>query len=86
MYKIKVIPYPKLKRDWIGKLVRSKVDMQNHYAHIPKGTLFEVEYASRRLELLTFHCDCCNSRLKITIKSNMEDHKEHIEFLEIVDE
>lgn len=50
---------PKLKRDWVGRKVRSLHAMQNGYYVIPKGTVFVVVVNRGGLRLRTEPCKCC---------------------------
>ena len=61
-----VIKPPKLKRDMVGKRVRTKRDLSNKYATVQAGTLALITGFYRGLELRVNHCSGCGIVLNIT--------------------
>lgn len=57
---------PRLKRDWVGRKVRTVVMMRNGNMEIPIGTVCEVTYNRGGLTLKTEPCDCCGVAIYIT--------------------
>jgi len=51
--------WPKLKRDYIGLIVKTKWELENHHEVIPQGTICKVTYAKGGLTLKTKSCKCC---------------------------
>jgi hypothetical protein len=73
-----IVKHPKLKRDYIGKMVRTKRDMRNQMVAIRKGTIAIVKWRPRTgAELTTDPCACCGLMANI---SGVQDHD--IEFVE----
>ena len=60
-----IIPPPKLKRDWKGLIVKSKVPLVNGWYEIPPGTLFIVRHNYKGLDLVSEPCKECGVRLAI---------------------
>ena len=56
---------PRLKRDWVGRTVRTKRELRNGMMSIPAGTIAEVTYNRAGLELSTQPCDSCGVRIFI---------------------
>lgn len=74
----RVVPHPKLKRDFVGRTVRTKRDMRNGMATIPKGTIATIKGRSRvGAELTSAKCECCGLHANI---SRIGDHD--FEFVE----
>lgn len=57
---------PKLKRDWVGRRVRTKRDLRNGNLFIPKSTVCTVTYNHSGLSLETAGCSECGVRVYIT--------------------
>lgn len=73
-----VVKHPKLKRDYIGRQVRTKRDMRNSMVTIPKGSIAVVKWRPRTgAELTCEPCGCCGLMANI---SGIQDHD--IEFIE----
>jgi hypothetical protein len=64
----------KRKHDYIGKTVKSLVDLKNGYGSLPKGTYFKVislcgsggQFGKGGLELESFPCKNCGLSLIIS--------------------
>lgn len=55
-----VVPHPKLKRDYKGRTVRAKRDLENAWGIIPAGTLAIIGHQSPKGSVLTAEeCSCC---------------------------
>lgn len=66
-----VVPHPKLKRDYVGKTVRTKRPMRNSMVTIPAGTIAAVKYRPRTgADLESKPCSCCGLSANI---SRVED-------------
>lgn len=77
----KVVPHPKLKREYKGRAVRTTREMTNGWGTIPAGSVAEIEYQSPKGSSLVFEaCACCG--LTATISHVPADA---IEFIEPVD-
>jgi len=57
---------PKLKRDWVGKLVRTKREMRNGVAAVKAGTLCEVTSGHNGASIQTIECPCCGISIYLT--------------------
>lgn len=57
---------PKLKRDWVGRQVRTKRVMRNGNVSFPAGTVCTVTYNRAGLSLETEPCGACGVRIYIT--------------------
>jgi hypothetical protein len=57
---------PKLKRDWIGRKVRTTVELRNGWGVIPRDTVMTVQGNRSGLELIAEPCEHCGVRLSIT--------------------
>jgi hypothetical protein len=57
---------PRLKRDWVGRHVRTKHELRNGFVTIPVGTVMEVRYNRAGLSLRGLACECCGVRPSIT--------------------
>lgn len=55
----------RLKRDWIGLIVRSTREFANGYAVFPEGTLFEVIENRAGLTLKSLPCEHCGLSMLI---------------------
>jgi hypothetical protein len=56
---------PRLKRDWVGRTVRTRRELRNGMITIPAGTIAEVTYNRAGLELSTTSCESCGVRVFI---------------------
>lgn len=56
---------PKLKRDWVGRKVRTKRVLRNGHMEIPAGTVCEVIRNVAGLWLVNPPCECCGVRVFI---------------------
>lgn len=66
MTEYKVIPHPKLKRDYKGKTIRTLVNLQNGYVSIPKGSIGVIVIQSPIGSEITFNpCSCCGMKARI---------------------
>lgn len=69
---------PKLKRDYVGRTVRTKHTMMNAGMEIPRGTIATVKYRPRTGAVLAREpCTCCGITMYI---SQVQDHD--FEFVE----
>ena len=60
MADFKVIPHPKLKRDYTGKRVRTLRELRNGWGIIPAGSLAVIDHQSPKGSSLIFEaCNCC---------------------------
>ncbi len=76
--KIKVVPHPKLKRDYKDKRIRTKRKLSNHYFEIEAGALGTITNQSNKGSYITFDaCECCKASPHI---SGVDMHS--IEFIE----
>lgn len=50
---------PALKRDWIGRKVRTLREIRSHVQNMPAGTIATVTYNRGGLTLQTERCACC---------------------------
>lgn len=57
---------PKLKRDWIGRKVRTKVVLRNGVMEIPEGTVLRVTHNHAGLRLVSDACEHCGVRVYIS--------------------
>ncbi|ETS32083.1 hypothetical protein PTE_01841 [Photorhabdus khanii NC19] len=77
-----VVPHPKLKREYKGRLVRTTRVLKNGWGLIPLGAVATVTHQSPKGSGLTLEpCDCCG--LKATISHVSMDS---IEFIELITE
>ena len=73
---------PKLKRDWKGKMIRTRDVIRNGWGEIPKGSVGVISYQGPKGSNITFNaCPCC--RLKATVSQVSQEKLEFIEPLEI---
>ncbi|EBQ4765837.1 hypothetical protein QFR45_004835, partial [Salmonella enterica] len=73
-----VVPHPKLKREYKGRLVRTTRVLKNGWGLIPLGAVATVTHQSPKGSELTFEpCDCCG--LKAIISHVSMDSIEFIE-------
>jgi len=78
---MRVVPHPKLKRDYQGRRVRTKEVMHNGWVQIPAGALAIIDQQSPKGSVLLFDaCACCGMRARISAVG-----KDDIEFVEPVD-
>jgi len=56
---------PRLKRDWIGRKVRTLVELKNGYVRIPAGTVMTVTYSRAGLSLESDPCEHCGVRASV---------------------
>ncbi len=56
---------PKLKRDWVGRKVRTRRELRNGYVTIPVGTVCTVTYNHSGLSLSTDACGACGVQCHI---------------------
>ena len=62
-----VLPHPKLKRDYVGRLIRTTREMSNGFVTIPAGKTGVVESHSPRGSTLIFDaCECCKMQAHIS--------------------
>lgn len=67
MTEYKVIPHPKLKRDYKGKTIRTTEIIGNGYAKFPIGSIAIIEVQSPKGSSLLFNkCECCGIQLRIS--------------------
>lgn len=65
-------PLPKLKRDWVGRKVRTRYELANGDVIIPAGAVLTVRHngGARQqgggLTLVAPPCECCHVRVFIT--------------------
>ncbi|MBX8557048.1 hypothetical protein K5D43_21465 [Pseudomonas cichorii] len=63
MADLKVIPHPKLKRDYAGKRVRTLRDLSNGWGIIPAGSLAVIQLQSPKgSSLMVDACSCCGMK------------------------
>ena len=58
-------PGMKKATDWLGRKVKTRVDMRNGYSDIPTGTVLTVTYVRSGLTLQSDACKCCGVSLYI---------------------
>ncbi len=64
---LRVVPHPKLKRDYRGRRVRTTVDMENGWVRIPAGSLGVVDIQNQKGSwLLMDACGCCGVQARIS--------------------
>jgi hypothetical protein len=56
---------PRLKRDWIGRKVRTRREIRNGLGSVPAGTVMNVTDNRAGLALETKKCDCCGVRFYV---------------------
>lgn len=56
---------PRLKRDWVGRKVRTRRELRNGMGVIPAGTVAIVTYNRSGLSLSTDPCGSCGVRVLI---------------------
>ena len=62
-----ILPHPKLKRDYVGRLVRTTRELSNGFVTIPTGKKGKVESHSPRGSTLIFDaCGCCSMQARIS--------------------
>lgn len=77
-----VVPHPKLKRDYKGRTVRARRDLQNGWGIIPAGTLATIRNQSPKgSELVVEACSCCG--LKAIVGAIGADAVEFVEPVEV---
>lgn len=77
---VQVVPHPKLKRDYVGRWVRTLRQMSNGWGVIPAGTLATVRVQNNKgSDLVTEPCICCGLQAKISAIS-----VDGIEFVELL--
>ncbi|SQC37005.1 Uncharacterised protein [Klebsiella pneumoniae] len=77
-----VVPHPKLKREYKGRLVRTTRVLKNGWGVIPLGAVATVTHQSPKGSELTFEpCDCCGLKAIISHVS-----MDSIEFIEPITE
>ncbi|EKK2842880.1 hypothetical protein ACNVEU_004106 [Salmonella enterica subsp. enterica serovar Typhimurium] len=77
-----VVPNPKLKREYKGRLVRTTRVLKNGWGLIPLGAVATVTHQSPKGSELTFEpCDCCGLKAIISHVS-----MDSIEFIEPITE
>lgn len=59
-------PRPRLKRDWIGRQVRTRVELRNGLVIIPVGTVCTVSDNHSGLRLRSEPCGSCGVRVVIS--------------------
>ena len=57
---------PRLKRDWIGRKVRTLRELRNYWGMIPAGTVCAVDDNHSGLRLATEPCDHCGVKIYIS--------------------
>jgi hypothetical protein len=63
----KVVPHPKLKRDYKGKRVRTLKELQNGWGIIPAGAIATIDYQGPKGSSLTIDpCNCCGVKAVIS--------------------
>lgn len=60
------VEIPRLKRDWVGRKVRTRRELRNGIFSIPLGTVCTVSYNHSGLSLNTDPCGSCGVRLFIS--------------------
>ena len=55
----------RLKRDWVGSYVESKVALRNGWGELPAGTVYVVSRNFGGLEMRSVGCPTCGMRLSI---------------------
>lgn len=74
----RVVPHPKLKREYVGRRVRTLRPFSNGWGVIPSGSLATVRAQNNKgSELISDACPCCGLQAKISA-IGVED----IEFVE----
>lgn len=62
-----VVPHPKLKREYKGRLVRTTQEMRNGWVVIPAGAVATIDHQSPKGSSLTFEkCGCCGMKARIS--------------------
>lgn len=62
-----VVPHPKLKREYKGRLVRTTQEMRNGWVVIPAGAVATIDNQSPKGSSLTFEkCGCCGMKARIS--------------------
>lgn len=62
-----VVPAPRLKRDYVGRRVRTTKMLRNGYAELPAGSLAVVVEQSKKGSSLRFdRCTCCGVSIFMT--------------------
>jgi hypothetical protein len=56
---------PKLMRDWVGRIVRTKRELRTSAQTVPAGTLCEVTYNRSGLTLTTTPCGHCGVSVRV---------------------
>jgi len=59
-------PQPRLKRDWVGRKVKTLRELRNGNTLVPAGTVMEVSRNHSGLWLMTDGCSHCGVRVFIT--------------------
>ncbi|WP_439125957.1 MAG: hypothetical protein ACNJA3_29045 (plasmid) [Pseudomonas rhizophila] len=78
MAELKVVPPPKLKRDYTGKRVRTLREFRNGWGIIPSGSLAVIDHQSPKGSSLVIDtCSCCG--LKPIISSIKASDIEFVE-------
>jgi hypothetical protein len=73
-----VVPHPKLKRDYKGRIVRTTRELKNGWGVIPVGAVATISNQSPKGSSLTLNaCGCCG--LKAIISHVSADSFEFIE-------
>ena len=64
---LRVVPHPKLKRDYRGRRVRTVREMSNGWGTIPAGALATIaEQGPKGSLLLCDACGCCGLKARIS--------------------
>lgn len=64
---LKVVPHPKLKRDYKGRIVRATRDLTNGWGTIPAGSVGTISNQSPKGSSIDFPpCECCGLRAHIS--------------------
>lgn len=63
---LKVVPHPKLKRDYCDRRVRTTRELRNGFVVIPKGAVGRVESYSRGATVVFDACACCGMKPRIS--------------------
>ncbi|AQH05682.1 hypothetical protein A9R05_42450 (plasmid) [Burkholderia sp. KK1] len=63
----KVVPHPRLKRDYTGRTVRLTRDLSNGWGVIPSGAIATIEVQNNKgSTLLCAPCLCCGLKARIS--------------------
>lgn len=82
MSNFKVVPHPKLKRDYVNRKVRTTRELSNGYGVVPIGSIATINNQSPTGSTLFFEkCSCCSVAMKM-----LRVCKQDIEFIENIED